>query len=200
MTLGYLFTDPAEFFDRRWEADGTLPVVVVTLAAVPGAAATYLTLAPMASEAPRLGLLGVLVATLTTFLIPPAIWVALTALFHVVGLALDGWGSFLRTARFVSWGFVPYALGSTVVLGGVVVTLSQVPAPTSGAEVDAFARAVERATVYRYAKSFNAGMLLWSALLWTVGLSEALSVSRGRAAAVVTLPTAVLLWFNLVAV
>ncbi|WP_254522007.1 YIP1 family protein [Natrinema caseinilyticum] len=214
--LRHLLFDPAAFFDREPPAlsrsAGVLVAIgVLCLGVVPPALS--LLRSPVIPDSvvfdafPPIryvtagwdvsvpGIVGLIAATLVAE--PLIAWLAFTAVFYLLSWPVAGERGFGRTVRFVAWGFVPQFVANVVAL--VVLSLRFPATPTEiwslGITVPARIYAFPPATdpLFVAANAAAVCCTVWSGFLWAHAVSAARGVSLRREAAVVVVPTVLVL-------
>jgi len=221
-----LLTDPETFFAER-EQDLSVkgPLVVVTLAALVGSAATVIqnqALAPLAEPLFREALnessenltsaeidetVNLFVQAYVAFSYasalfgPYVVWVLYGGVFHAISVVFDGDGAFSDTMAAVGWGRVPAVFGSVATVA-VNYYQYEVRGVTLSQDISAenafetFQQFQPPTDVVVLNSSLAVVFTLWAAYIWVYGLQSARGLSKNGAIYTVAVPVAVSLLFT----
>lgn len=205
MSIVNAMADPRGFFEQR-EGDLSLlpPVGLVLLVTAISVVTSYYTLqatmSAMSAEMEGLAafvygsaIVGGVVGSLV-------FWVVLAAVFHgIAKLLYDGDGSFSDTLAVTGWGYGPKVFGALVgfavtyyVFAVQGVTFPDMADPQA---VQRYAQSIQSRPLFKLSSGVGILFTLWSAYIWTTGLSEVQDVEVREAAVAVGVPVALsILW------
>jgi hypothetical protein len=192
-----VFADPEPFIQRK-AATGRLviPTLIVTAVSVAmslQAAAVYLALGPAVSEVIN----AVILLGGYYFLEGFLIWLAFSFALYVLALAAGGHPLFGHITRIVGWGMAPLVGTGLVWTAGRYYALRDATPPelainsrieheTNG--LAEFMRHAAGEPAFVAAMVVGGLFLVVSGYLWTLGLTKAGDLSKGRAAVVSAIP------------
>ena len=203
-----ILTNPDRFFAELSQRDVNLrtPFVIVLVSAILGAIYAMVAYRMMMSSLPEeiAAISGVIAAiSASSNLITPFIsWILGAAIFYAVSMLFKGEGSFSRVFEFVGYGFIPSIIASVVGLATVTIMTPAFGFPFDNPEL-------LQQTMMQHLSSCGPAMMistiiqillvLWSVVIWVVGIKHARNLGTGHAIiTVLAVPAAFfLLWCTL---
>ena len=185
-----ILTNPDRFFAELSQRDVNLrtPFVIVLVSAILGAIYAMVAYRMMMSSLPGeiaaiSYVLGVISAS-TNLITPFISWVLCAAVFYAISMLFKGEGSFNRVFEFVGYGFIPSIIASVV---GIATTI--IMAPVFGSPFDN--PELLQQTMMQHLSSQDPAMMvstiiqillvLWSVVIWVVGVKHARNLGTGHA-------------------
>ncbi len=185
-----ILTNPDRFFAELSQRDVNLrtPFVIVLVSAIFGFIYAMVAFRVMMSSLPEeIAAVSYLLATISaiTNLITPFIsWVLGAAVFYAVSMLFKGEGSFNRVFEFVGYGFITSIIASVVGLATITIMT-----PAAGFSLDN--PELMQQTMMQHLSSQDPAMMvatsiqillvLWSVVIWIVGVKHARNLGTGHA-------------------
>ena len=188
--MANVLTNPDRFFAELSQRDVNLrtPFIIVLVSAILKAIYAMVVYGVMMSALPEeiaaiSYVLGVISAS-TNLITPFISWVLCAAVFYAISMLFKGEGSFNRVFEFVGYGFIPSIIASVV---GIATTI--IMAPVFGSPFDN--PELLQQTMMQHLSSQDPAMMvstiiqillvLWSVVIWVVGVKHARNLGTGHA-------------------
>jgi len=199
--------NPDAFFRKKANSapDLKVPAGIVLVTGIIGGIVAYLTsnlIAPaLPAEAQAIIAIIAVVAAVAAVILSLIGWVILAILFYAVSSLLKGSGNLKKTIEVTGYGYVPTILSSAL---GLVLT-AQFASSINLAQIDltdtaavtALQTSITHSPMMMAAVAINIVFLLWSANIWIFGMKYARNLTLRNAAISVGVPVAIYIIYQI---
>ncbi|MFP3908232.1 MAG: YIP1 family protein [Archaeoglobaceae archaeon] len=196
-----LISDPGRFFEelKGKEISLKVPLLIILVLSIIGGINQFLITIKLAEAFPSdfagIVRLGAYIGFIGSFAVMMIVWVAVSAIMHVISSYFGGQGLFKRTLEFTGYGFMPSILASaiTTAVGAQYIASARVPKLSmtdiqSGEFVNEIMSTMLPADFVYFSIIVSLAFGVWSLTIWTFGLKHARGLSTRNAAITVLLP------------